>query len=114
MHNKLASSSNDSVMNSAQCAQNSTENTKPNKSKEQVARKYNEPAMHNKLASFSNNSAMNNAQCTGNSAVNIKSKEQVARKHDDPARVKQHGYPTMSTNKKTIPKKVLKILPNEF
>ena len=72
MHYKLASSSNDSAMNSAQCAQNSTENTKPNKSKEQVARKYNEPSMHNKLASFSNNSAMNSAQCTGNSAVNIK------------------------------------------
>ena len=54
---------------------------------------------------------MNNAQYTENSAVNIKfnkSKEQVARKHDDPARVKQHGYPTMSTNKKTIPKEVLK------
>ena len=50
---------------------------------------------------------MNSAQCTGNSAVNIKfnkSKEQVARKHDGPAWVKQHGYPTMSTNKKTLKK----------
>ena len=96
MHNKLASSSNNSAMNSAQCTRNSTENIKPNKSKEQVARKYNEPVMHNKLASFSNNSSMNSAQCTGNSAVNIKfnkSKEQVARKHDDPAQVKQHEYP---------------------
>ena len=108
---KLASSSNNSAMNSAQCTRNSTENIKPNKSKEQLARKYNEPVMHKKLASFSNNSAMNSAQCTGNSAVNIKfnkSKKQVERKHDDPARVKQHGYPTMSTNKKTIPKEVLK------
>ena len=96
MHNKLASSSNNSAMNSAQCTRNSTENIKPNKSKEQVARKYNEPVMHNKLASFPNNSSMNSAQCTGNSAVNIKfnkSKEQVARKHDDPAQVKHHEYP---------------------
>ena len=108
---KLASSSNNSAMNSAQCTRNSTENIKPNKSKEQVARKYNEPVMHNKFSSFSNNGAMSSAQCTGNSAVNIKfnkSKEQVARKHDDPARVKQHGYSTMSTSKKNIPKEVLK------
>ena len=31
MHNKLASSSNNSAMNSAQCTRNSTENIKPNK-----------------------------------------------------------------------------------
>ena len=44
MHNKLASFSNNSSMNSAQCTGNSAVNIKFNKSKEQVARKHDDPA----------------------------------------------------------------------